>query len=417
MKAVKQPRVLLLTATLGYGGAEADLIRLARYLASRVPVTIAVMARDYGSGDYSSAQTDVDLPVVVLGDTRYKLPPILAKGLRWWSMLRRLRGLKRRHDVTISFLSGPNLLNALAGRRFPSIVSERGSKLQHVGISARSKWLWLRVLDPLTYFFAGRIVPASIAYAEEVSAIAGPQLMKKVVAIEGGIDASALIAATDAAVDADIESFCAAPTLVYCSRLDDGKGIDLLLPVFARVKRQHRAARLLVIGDGPLRSKLLSICAVNRLLVTDVGNPEADVFLAGYRSDPMRHFRLCHTFCFPSLHEGLPNALIEGIASGIPVLAADCLYGPRSILTGAGERAHSAVEPVLPLDLSYGTLMPMINSPEGPRVWEQRLIAELSKPKQRASPDFRTKAIARFDLEQTGKQWLELVYELAEKRL
>lgn len=414
MSTVRQTRVLLFTATLGYGGSESDLLRLARFLAKRWPVTIALMARDYGSADYSSAQTDTDLNVVVLGDTGQKDPSLIAKAMRWWKMLCGLRELKRRHDVTISFLSGPNLLNALAGRRFPSIVSERGSKLHHVGISPVAKSLWLKVLDPLTYRLAGRIVPASVAYAQEIAAIAGPKLAHKIVPIEGGIDAATLIEKADAPVDADIEAFCAAPTMVYCGRLDRGKGVDLLLPVYARIRQQYPDARFLIIGDGPLRSTLVDSCRVAGLSMTERGDPLADVFMAGYRSDPIRHFRLCQLFCFPSQHEGLPNTLIEGLASGIPVLAADCPYGPRSILAGNDEPPVRSG--TLPLVMKHGTLLPLLNAPGSADVWQAAIAAEFDRPARRRSAAECLEAVSRFDLELTGKTWITLIEQLVREQ-
>jgi glycosyltransferase involved in cell wall biosynthesis len=413
MSELRTPRVLLFTANLGYGGSESDFLRLAKYLSQRMKVTVALMARDYGSTDYSADQTQIDLPIVIL-DKDVKLTRFapLFKALRWWRMLQRLRSLKRQHDVTISFLSGPNLLNALAGCPNTTIVSERGSKLHHVGIPPRTKWLWLRLLDPLTYRLASSIVPVSEGYAAEIAAIAGPHLEHKIVPIEGSINAADLITQTHASANPDIERFCAAPTAVCCGRLDRGKGIDLLIPVFARVYRQNPETRLLVIGDGPLHSALLDLCAAEGLSVTSDGDPEAAVFLAGYRSDPVRHFRLGRVFCFPSLHEGLPNALIEGIASGIPVLAADCPWGPRSILAGPGDVA-ALRGGALPLSLAHGTLMPLPDTPAGAAAWEVALCEALVQPARRRSPETCRAAIARFDIDATGPRWVELIYALA----
>lgn len=409
MNALNRPRVLMFTATLGYGGSESDFLRLAKYLSQKMEVTIALMARDYGSPDYSAAQSQTDIPIMVLDEeVQPARPNALTKALRWWRMIRRLRALKRQHDVTISFLSGPNLLNALAGRSAATIVSERGSKLHHVGISPRTKWLWLRLLDPLTYRLAGSIVPVSEGYAEEIAAIAGPHLEHKIIPIEGGIDATHLITQTEAPVDADIARFCAVPTAVCCGRLDLGKGIDLLIHAFARVHRQIPETRLLVIGDGPLRRVLLDLCAVEGLSVTTDGNPDAAVFLAGYRLDPVRHFRLCRVFCFPSLHEGLPNALIEGVASGIPILAADCPWGPRSILSRP-DGASALRTADLPVVLANGTLMPLPDTPLGGDEWQKALAAEFRSPAQRRPHEDCRASVARFDLEETGKIWIALI--------
>jgi len=350
--------------------------------------------------------------MVLLDDKRVTSRSLPTLTLRWWRMLRRLRALKRQHDVTISFLSGPNLLNALAGWRFASIVSERGSKLHHRGIPPRTKALWAGVLDPLIYRLVDRIVPASNDYAAEIAKIAGGGQAWKIVPIEGGINAKALIARTEAPVEEEIAAFCAAPTVVFCGRLDLGKGIDFLLPVFAKVKQNLPEARLLVIGDGPLLNALLASAQAAGLTVTQGADSAADVYFAGYRSDPMRYFRHCRVFAFPSQHEGLPNALIEAVASGIPLLAADCNFGPRSILADSEERVRPINPHDLPLELTYGTLMPMVDVPGSAEIWERHLVAALSRQHQRGTPERCAAAVARFDIEATGPRWVELICAL-----
>lgn len=405
-------RLLMFTATLGYGGAESAFMRLACFLAQRMDVTIALMARDYGSKDYSSAQTETELPVVILDVEQVGPVKSLCKPFRWFRMLWQLRKLKQQHDVTISFLSGPNLLNALAGPTAATIISERGSKLYHVGIPPFNKWLWLRLLDPLTYRLAGAIVPASKGYSEEIADIAGPRQSHKIFPIEGGIDATQLVSSTDADADLDIINFCTSPTAVYCGRIDRGKGIDHLIPIFANVYGQNSAARLLIIGDGPLREELLALCARLGLSVTENGDRTAAVFFAGYRAEPARHYRFCRVFCFTSLHEGLGNSLIEGVASGIPVLAADCRWGPRSILSDCGgEEMLKTV--TLPLKTAHGTLMPLPDTSAGAAVWSEALAHELEAPPRRRGFDERLLAVRRFDLAETGEMWISLIEKMA----
>jgi N-acetylgalactosamine-N,N'-diacetylbacillosaminyl-diphospho-undecaprenol 4-alpha-N-acetylgalactosaminyltransferase len=128
----------------------------------------------------------------------------------------------------------------------------------------------------------------------------------------------------------------------------------------------------------------------------------------------MRHFRLCRLFCFPSLHEGLPNALIEGIASGIPVFAADCPYGPRSILAGEDEQPPRSNS--LPLVLKHGTLLPLLSAAGSPAIWQSAIVAELARPARRKTISECRDAIARFDLEETGKAWIALIEQAAQQK-
>lgn len=412
MNSPRRIRVLMVTATLGYGGAESAFIRLANFLSRHADVTIALMAQDYGRTDYSNQQSSTTHPVVLLDESGGARAGLIGKLRRWRRMQIRLRSLKTEHDVAISFLSGPNLLNAFAGTPKATIISERGSKLYHTGIPPLRKYMWLRIFDPITYQRVAKIVTASVGYTKEIAQIAGKRHMDKIVSIEGGIDANSLIASSEEVPDPDIVQFCSGPTAVYCGRMDHGKGIDLLLPSFARVRARLPGARLLLIGDGPLGQKIVDDCHSLGLPVTKNGDPSAAVFMAGYRSDPIRHFRLCELFLFPSLHEGLGNALIEGVASGIAVLSSDCRWGPRSVLSGQDDIVkEDTVEE--PTQLVNGMLMPLPTTVTALKMWDKQMGFLLENPKRRKSPDVSRQAIDRFDINVTGLHWNDLIYQVA----
>ena len=75
------------------------------------------------------------------------------------------------------------------------------------------------------------------------------------------------------------------------------------------------AARLMIIGDGPLRRKLES-------LVTDLGIAEF-TWIPGERQDIPEVLRGLDCFVLPSISEGISNTILEAMASGLPVIATD----------------------------------------------------------------------------------------------
>ena len=97
----------------------------------------------------------------------------------------------------------------------------------------------------------------------------------------------------------------------------------LLLRAFAAV-RQIRPVRLVLLGDGELRAEL-------ETLARSLGIAE-DLDMPGFDANPFRYMARAAAFVLSSDWEGLPTALIEAMACGCPVVATDCLGGPREIL-------------------------------------------------------------------------------------
>lgn len=108
------------------------------------------------------------------------------------------------------------------------------------------------------------------------------------------------------------------------------KGVDILLEAWNQVHRQHPDAVLLVLGsqagrisherDGfkaPLADYLRRIDDLRARL-----DAPASVRFLGEIEDPAPCYRMADVFAFPSRREGLPNAVLEAMASGLPSLVA-----------------------------------------------------------------------------------------------
>jgi glycosyltransferase involved in cell wall biosynthesis len=109
-------------------------------------------------------------------------------------------------------------------------------------------------------------------------------------------------------------------TLVtFVGRLVPAKGVDWLFEVWQHVARQHRQARLLIVGDGPERTAL-------EVKVQDLGIKDAVAFV-GRQTDVFKFLAASDVFVLPSRQEGTSNALLEAMAQSLPVIVADDLLG------------------------------------------------------------------------------------------
>jgi glycosyltransferase involved in cell wall biosynthesis len=100
------------------------------------------------------------------------------------------------------------------------------------------------------------------------------------------------------------------------ARLSAGKGVKTFLRAAAIVAGRHPTASFVVLGGGELEGPL-------QALARDLGIAERVVF-AGWRDDVTRSLRGCEVFVHASrLGEGLPNAVLEAMMAGLPVVATD----------------------------------------------------------------------------------------------
>lgn len=113
------------------------------------------------------------------------------------------------------------------------------------------------------------------------------------------------------------------PVLVAAGRLAPWKGFNDLLEAMALLARK-RSVRLLILGDGPLRTELQRLIEARNLLEV--------VELVGYVENPLKYFARADVFVLSSLVEGLPNVLVEAMMCGCTPVSTDCPTGPSEVL-------------------------------------------------------------------------------------
>jgi glycosyltransferase involved in cell wall biosynthesis len=98
---------------------------------------------------------------------------------------------------------------------------------------------------------------------------------------------------------------------IVVSRIAPEKNLALAMRAFAAIRQLHPAARMVCVGDGPLRGPLSS------------RHPECLFVGAHYGTALAEHFASADLFLFPSLTETYGNVVSEALASGLPVVAYD----------------------------------------------------------------------------------------------
>ncbi|MFZ4681182.1 MAG: glycosyltransferase [Terrimicrobiaceae bacterium] len=122
--------------------------------------------------------------------------------------------------------------------------------------------------------------------------------------------------------------------LIQASRLIEKKGLEVTLEAFAEFHRAHPRATLVLAGDGPLLDRLQEKSAA-------LGLADAVRFPGFFQQhDLARAYEEAHLFLHPSRttpagdQEGVPNSMLEAMATGLPVLATRHGGIPEAVTSG-----------------------------------------------------------------------------------
>lgn len=114
--------------------------------------------------------------------------------------------------------------------------------------------------------------------------------------------------------------------IVSVGRLCEQKNHKLLIDAFCNINKKYSEYSLTIYGDGPLRDELENY--INILGMSD------KIFLPGNVSNVLDRINGSFMFVMSSNYEGIPNALIEAMALGIPCISTDCpCGGPKSLIS------------------------------------------------------------------------------------
>jgi glycosyltransferase involved in cell wall biosynthesis len=114
------------------------------------------------------------------------------------------------------------------------------------------------------------------------------------------------------------------PNLLAFGRLSSEKGFDLLLEAFAALLAEYPGASLTIAGEGACRADLGAQAAALGI--------EAKVRFLGHIDSPACYFPGASLLVVSSRHEGMPNAMLEAAAAGLPIVSMPASQGMVDLL-------------------------------------------------------------------------------------
>jgi glycosyltransferase involved in cell wall biosynthesis len=122
----------------------------------------------------------------------------------------------------------------------------------------------------------------------------------------------------------------AGPLLISNGRLVPQKGFCYLMDAFARIRADFPDATLIVIGKGPLKSRLQEQCK-------SLGIEESVHFVTGIPEEELPlYYSAADLFIFPTLWEPCAIVLTEALSSGLPILTTDAGGNPELVTESCG---------------------------------------------------------------------------------
>jgi N-acetylgalactosamine-N,N'-diacetylbacillosaminyl-diphospho-undecaprenol 4-alpha-N-acetylgalactosaminyltransferase len=312
-----KPKIAFFITRLIIGGAEKDLRLLIETMKEHYDIHLILKIRHAdmpsldGTNLFYLTETESKNPL------NFLLIPFYA--FRYKHYLE-----KNNIPVSYSQLTRPNLIavfTRILGWRGKLILGEKSSPVGHYQAYGLSGKIILKLIKSL-YGYADLIIPNSEGTRIALEEIL--QIRTRYDVIYNGIQIEKTELQSRAPLSipipeaANLNRF----TFICVSNLLVHKNQQLLIR--AMQKLAYLDCQLWLVGLGEEEEKL-------RRLIVDCGQ-ESRVFLLGYRTDALQLMAKSDCFVTATRAEGLPNAQIEALTLGLPVISTDCLSGPRELL-------------------------------------------------------------------------------------
>jgi glycosyltransferase involved in cell wall biosynthesis len=219
---------------------------------------------------------------------------------------------RQRPDLVHVATEGPlgwTAVSAAAKLRLP-VTSDFHTNFDHYSAHYGVGWLRQPVAAYLRRFH-NRTAATFVPTSELAHALAG-QGYERVEVISRGVDTKLYSPARRSdELRAQWGVASGGLAVVSVGRLAPEKNLGLTLRAFAAIREQRPDARMVVVGDGPMREAVARGC------------PQAVIAGMRHGEDLAAHYASADLFLFPSLTETFGNVTLEGMASGLCTVAYD----------------------------------------------------------------------------------------------
>lgn len=279
-------RIILTNENKGWGGAEEHSLRLAEKLAERGHNVLLIAS----PGSVLAARTRRSGLAVRSVRMRNEVDPLAIVALA---------GLIRRHraDVLHAVGTRDHLLGSMAAR----LTSTPVIKVEHTYLADTASGICMRAYGHWT----NRIVCVCDAMSGHLVCLGVP--VERIETITNGLDIGRYPIVSHERNDA--------PVIAVVASCIPGKGHDILVRTITLLTARYPDLRVVCAGGGPLKEHLIAMASA-------AGAAQHFTWL-GHVDDVRPVLASADMLVHPSLNEALPYAIMEAMAAGLPVVAAE----------------------------------------------------------------------------------------------
>jgi glycosyltransferase involved in cell wall biosynthesis len=403
--------ILILIPSLSGGGQEKAAAMLCNYLQQFHPVSVVCLQPL--SGDEALFNCPVyPIAVPLKRNAIGKIQAMLRRRIHLMELKRKLRP-----DISIAFGETAVLLNAISAGGEKMIASIRQSLYK---ASLARPYYGFKYKRMLGQAFKRHHVTVAVC-RELKEQVEKTFSTKDCRFIYNAIDPAAAEKNSKAELSAAAVDFFNRPVLAHLGRFDISKGQRHLVNIYCRLKKELPVAKLLMIGGTDERNpeseaiyedcinelgrQGCKICFLNEHLTAGEAR-DADVMITGFVPNPAALLKRSTIFVFTSAWEGFPNAILEAMALGLPVISAACVTGPAELLKNGED---------------YGILMPPFDHfPSTSELVYKDWVIQLQSllTNNSIAEKWRQQSLKRvndFTADKILPQWLQLINELADQ--